>query len=131
MQQAKQNAMSDSIREYLQSKHYAKHVINGGLEALLSRWEWLVNSVAHGHEWGYEEWVNEMSGRRILEEVLALLPLEEQVSTRAHVTELDERLKSYLIPVSDGIIDSKAIRRHGYTPERDWWYFHFPPNKEK
>lgn len=123
--------MSDSIREYLQSKQYAKHVADGGLEALLGRWEWLVNSVAHGDEWGYEDWVNEMDGRRILEEALALLPLEEQTSTKAHVAELDERLKSCLIPVSDGIIDSKEINQYGYTSERDWWYFNFPPNMEK
>ena len=118
--------MSDSIREYLQSKHYAKHVIDGGLEYLLKRWEWLVNSVTHGHEWGYEEWVNEMDGRRILEEVLTLLPLEEQVSLRAQVTELDEQLKTCLTPDSDGIVDIKAIRRFGYTADRDWWYFHIP-----
>ncbi len=64
--------MSDPVREYLKQKGYAQHVIEGGLQHLVSNWELVVNEIAQGYRSYEEEYLNDMDGRRIIEEVLRL-----------------------------------------------------------
>ena len=52
--------MSDPVRDYLQKKGCADHVINGGLAGLVETWEGIVESVAEGYSLGLDDYLNDL-----------------------------------------------------------------------
>jgi hypothetical protein len=62
--------LSDPIRQLLAQRQCAAHVIERGIEYLVSAWGRVAESVACGEVRGQDDYLNEMDGRHILDEVL-------------------------------------------------------------
>lgn len=112
----------------MRSRNYADHVIRGGLEGLVLRWEHVVESVAQGKGIVFErdEYLNDMDGRRILEEALQVASTEDSSLWAARVQAADEKIRPHLIPSDECIWGDDNARKCGYSREHDWWYYHEP-----
>lgn len=122
--------MTDIVRDYLQSKGYADHVIKGGVSRLVERWEYVVSSIARGEKQEYYDYLNDMDGRRILEEVLTIAPKEQIRKFKERVSEADRRAKEHLNEVDKCIWGAATAKKWGYASEKEWWYYHVPKNLE-
>lgn len=120
--------MSNPVRSYLADRKYADHVIAGGLAQLVEDWEAVVDEILRGDSQNEPEYLNDMDGRRILAEALAILPPDERQSWEERVQAADARIRSVLIPTAHCLWGRKNEQRNGYQRERDWWYYHRPPN---
>lgn len=118
--------MHDVVREYLRSRDYADHVIRGGLEGLVGSWEYTVESVASGAEQCRDDYLNEMDGRRILEEALAIASAEERALWIERARAADEKIWPHLKPSEECLWGDDNARKYGYSRERDWWYYYEP-----
>jgi hypothetical protein len=118
--------MTDSARRFLLERHYPDHVVEGGLERLLRHWEDVAESVAQGEVQYQDDYLNDMDGRAILEELLPHLEASERAEAQRRLARADARLRTQLIPTSGCIWGEENARKHGYSRERDWWYYHRP-----
>jgi hypothetical protein len=118
--------MNDVVREYLRSKDYADHVIRGGLEGLVRMWEHTVESVATGVAQDRDEYLNDMDGRRILEEALAIAPVEGRALWVERVQAADVKIRPHLKPSQECLWGDDNARKYGDSRERDWWYYYEP-----
>src|SRR5690349_15137244 len=78
---------TDPVRENCRQRRYADHVILGGLDGLVERWEERVASIADSERLGYlvEEYCNDLAGRRILWEVLPLATEEQRQAVTGRI----------------------------------------------
>ncbi len=120
------SVMSDPVRDYLERQGYAVYIVEGGVEYLLTSWEDMVLSVQKGEALDYNQYLKGMDRRRMLEETLALIPLYQQAWYHRRVYEADEQIRQYLVTTEAPICGPALAAERGYTPERDWWYFHRP-----
>lgn len=119
--------MGDPVRDYLRSKSYAKHVVEGGLEYLLSSWEAVAASVAGREPQQYDEYLNDADGRRILSEVLTRAPPANMTAQyRERIEDADRLAMTGLVPASECIWGKSIASRRGWHRDRDWWYYHRP-----
>lgn len=112
-------------REYLRSKPYPSHFVAGGVEQLVSDWERTAQSVAAGEEQYQDDYLNDMDGRAIIEEVLSHLGGGSE-TTRKRVEAADRLIRKHLVPTDECIWGETNALKHGYTREKDWWYYHRP-----
>ncbi len=118
--------MNDPVREYLERQGYADYIIEGGVEYLLTSWESTVSSIIEGEVPDYTQYVKSMDRRRILEETLALIPLYQQAWYHQRVYEADHQLRQHLTVSEQPLCGPAVAAEKGYTPDRQWWYFHRP-----
>ena len=121
----------DVVREYLKAKQCADFVVRDGLEGLVRGWERVAASVAAGEEQFQDDYLNDMDGRRILAEALAIAPSEERGNFDARIAAADKMIRSNLVPTQTCIWGEANSVKYGYDRERDWWYFHRPRVVEK
>ncbi len=118
--------MTDHIESYLAAQRYADHVVTGGVRGLVESWEYTVDGIIRGETMIEPEYLNDMDGRRILAEVLAILPPEERRDWDVRVHLADARVRPFLVPTVNCLWGQANEQRHGYVREQDWWYYHRP-----
>jgi hypothetical protein len=118
--------MSDPVREYLRQKGCAQHVIDGGLEGLIQAWEKTVRSVEHGYEFGLDDYLNDLDGRQLIEETLAIGGLENAKSYTERVRLIDERMRDQVRLTGHCLWGNAAAKSHGWSADKNWWYFSVP-----
>jgi hypothetical protein len=79
----------------------------------------LIESVANGQAQGRDEYVNDMDGRGIREEALAIAPAEER-ALWMRVPAAEKKIRTHLKPSKDCLRDS----REGHC-----WYYHEPQGR--
>jgi hypothetical protein len=118
--------VTDVVRDYLRSRNYSHLVVRDGLAGLVRSWEAIVASVASGQEQERDDYLNDMDGRRILEEALQVALPEERSQWVERVRVADDRIRPHLVPTSACIWGDDNAAQHDYSRERDWWYYHRP-----
>jgi hypothetical protein len=118
--------VSDIVRDYLRRQNYADHVVRGGLDWLVHTWEHVVASVEAGEPQYQDDYLNDMDGRRILEEALNIAPPDERSMWLPRVRAADERIRRHLVPTQECLWGDDNAVKHGYTREHDWWYYNQP-----
>lgn len=74
-----------------------------------------MQSIANGETQYKYDYLNDLDGRQIVEEVLK-------------VAKSDQRFLSLTSPKRECLWGSKNAINHGWTREKHWWYFHRPPD---
>lgn len=121
--------MDDRVRQYLRERGCSDHVVRGGLPGLVEGWERTVGYVAGGeYAWGEDDYLNDVDGRDILAGVLAAAPLEAEPFMQ-RIEEADVRFRERTKPTRECIWGPENERRHGWTRERNWWYYRRPPGE--
>ncbi|MFY9554330.1 MAG: hypothetical protein WAV20_05145 [Blastocatellia bacterium] len=118
--------MSDPVREYLRNKGCAQHVIDRGLQGLVRDWEKTVESIEQGYKLGLDDYLNDMDGRQLIEETLAIDRGANASRHRERVRRADEHLRKLVTPVARSLWGDEAAVEHGWSAERNWWYFSEP-----
>jgi hypothetical protein len=116
----------DEVRLYLRARGVGPHVVKGGLEYLLGRWRHLADQVAEGRErWYWEEWLNNLDVREILHGVLDHTP--DSRSALTEIAAADRRFLAATIETEECVWGERNEREHGWSSERNWWYWREPP----
>ena len=117
----------DPVRRYLQARGAAAHVVEGGLDGLVRGWEETVESVADGYPLDtLDDYLNDLDGRQILADALAVAPREDGDRLRPGIAAADARFRSLVIPTARPLWGERAAAAHGWTPDRSWWYWSRP-----
>jgi len=120
--------MSGRVREYLIDEQYPKHVVSGGLPHLVANWEATAAGIRDGSPAYvmYEEFLNDMDGRRILQECLDLLRADEAAAVRRRVAQADQLFRDATLPTAHCIWGDATADERGYSRDKDWYYFRRP-----
>lgn len=116
----------DSVREFLKRRGSAEHVVRGGVPGLVENWERVVESVTRGYNLGLDDYLNDMDGRQLLDEALKLGEAEQAYIER--VRRADESMRHLVRPIGRSLWGEKNAKEHGWSAEKNWWYFAVPVN---
>ncbi len=117
---------SNPVSDFLEGKGYADHVVQGGLKGLVENWEKIVSSVEQGYTLGLADYLNDLDGRQILEEALAVAPALEKEKYLERVYQADSRMRTLLKPAGKCLWGDRLARKEGWTMIKNWWYFFRP-----
>ena len=118
--------MSDAVRDYLRDRGCARHVVTGGLEGLVKGWEDTVESIAQGYELGLEDYLNDLDGRQLISDVMAIDEAAQSARYRERVERADHRMKKAVRLTNVCLWGEAAAAEHGWSAEKNWWYFSEP-----
>lgn len=107
------NLSDDEVRQFLIDNGYPNHIVRGGREGLIHRWQQFVDEVENGYEYGLEDYRNDLDLRGAIE----LLGLSAQA------TDADQRLDAMLTDRDVRVWESSA----GDAP----WDWGYPRNASK
>ena len=77
------SASDGSVADFLRARGCSAQVVDGGLAGLLARWAATVEELAAGYRWTFDDYLNDVDGRQILEEALAHAGDEERAAYAA------------------------------------------------
>jgi hypothetical protein len=115
----------DRVRQYLRRRGCAPSVVKGGLEGLLGYWESLVQAVLEGYDLTFNDYVNDMELRDVLQGVLEVASLDERKKAEQRLVVLDRRFRELTVECPP-VHGEKAARENGHEPAEHWWYFRRP-----
>jgi len=115
----------DAVRTYLKRSGVGQHVIDGGLEHLLDTWATVASAVERRDEWMWEEWMNDVDSRQILQDVLDHVPTS--ASALPQIKDADTRFLVNAVETDECQWGAENASRHGWTAEKNWWYWRRPP----
>ena len=118
--------MSDPVREFLRNRGCPQHIISGGLEGLIRAWEKTVESVERGYELGLYDYLNDLDGRQLIEETLAIDGAANVQKYEERVRHADERMRKQVSRTSHCLWGNAAATEHQWSAEKHWWYFSEP-----
>ncbi len=119
-------AGKDSVREWLEARGCPEHLVKGGLAGLVAGWERTVGSVVRGYGLGMEDYLNDMDGRQLLHEAMAVASASVRGRYLQRVRAADRRIKARLLPPGKCLWGAREARARGWTAEINWWYFQLP-----
>lgn len=102
--------MADPVSAFLEQHGAARHLIQGGAEGLISRWQAFVAQAETGYPLGIEDYRNDLD----LRSLIALAGIAERVSSE------DARFRSLLTRTETELWSSEA-------PD-PWWTRGYPGN---
>ena len=123
--------MTDPVKEYCRKRGYADHVVRGGMTYLVESWEQTVESVARGEVQFQDDYLNDMDGRQIPDEVLAVVTDEQKTQFGQRIAKADQRFLAAVIPTTECLWGDQNAKKHGLTRENQWWYFNRPTNVDE
>jgi hypothetical protein len=112
----------EAIQSYCAERRFATFVIKDGLDYLVPRWEDTVLGIKAGYNLTFDEYLNDMDTRRIIDEVWPLASDDQIEQYRERLNETDQDYLSYTFPIQQCIWGDKR----GFDKERRWWYYHLP-----
>ena len=115
----------DRIRQYLRRRGCAPSVVKGGLEGLVGYWESLVQAVEEGYDLTFNDYVNDMELRDVMQGALEAALLDERQKAEQRLAVLDRRFRDLTVECPP-VIGAKAARENGHDPVEHWWYFRRP-----
>jgi hypothetical protein len=119
--------ISGRIKSYLKEKQYPEFVWQGGIERLLTDWK---NTVRNKNNkvnfYGWDDFLNDLDGRRILEEVLDEFKNEDLSELKKSLKEIDDLYKERSIFSELCVYRRELAEKYHYTPNKHWWYYRIP-----
>ena len=116
----------DAVRDLLKERKAAEHVVRGGMEGLVDRWEATVKSAQKGYEQGLDEWRNEVDGRHLLSFAMDVAHPAQKKSMKLRLDAADAKFWK-ATESSDACVWGAAVgEREKWTATKEWWYFLVP-----
>src|SRR5687767_1241951 len=116
----------DSARMYLVTHDYPDHVVQGGLLRLLDDWERLAVSVAKGEPQEQDDYLNDVDGRHILDQILPSLDADQRELATTRLARIDSIIRPHLVPTDACVWGTANEAKYEYERARHWWYYHRP-----
>jgi len=118
--------VKDPVRDYLRERGCGKHVVEGGLEGLVENWEKTVRSVEDGYSLTLDDYLNDLDGRQLIAEALAVAGDQQCAAINARLDRADEKMRNLTEPTEVCLWGEDVAEEEGWTPEENWWYFARP-----
>ncbi len=116
----------DPVGEFLRKRGCPDHVVRGGLRGLVKGWEEVVRSVGEGYGLGLDDYLNDMDGRQLLEEALAVAPATGKKALLDRVRKADAQMRTLVRPAGRCLWGEETARQEGWTAKKNWWYYSRP-----
>jgi hypothetical protein len=117
---------SPDVRRYSEEQAFSRLVCEGGFDYLLNRWARTVTAVEGGYRSLYDEFLNDMDARRIIDALATYADDDEWAGVEAVLPSLDARFLAATRPVETCVWGERNVAKYGYRPDRDWWYYRVP-----
>ena len=91
-------------------------------------WQRTVGDVVEGFTGLFDEYLNDMDRRRIIDELLPLADDTERRMVAASLPALDDDFFKATLLTSSCIWGEDVAEKHEYHPGHDWWYYRIPSN---
>ena len=118
---------ADAVRRFLRARGSPAHVVEEGLEGLVRGWEETVERVAAGYPLDtIEDYLNDLDGRQLLDEALPVASPRAGRAARGRVEVADARFHALATPTTRCLWGDRAAEEHGWSIERNWWYWSRP-----
>ena len=118
--------MNDPIKEFCLQKGYAQHVVEGGLDYLVTSWEKTSTETATGYVLGFDDFLNALDGRQILGEVLQVSPEEQKQSLQSRLKKADKLFMVSTVESATCIWGKSNEEQFGYSRKENWYYYRIP-----
>lgn len=117
---------SDPVRQVLRERGCPDDVVEAGLDGLVADWERAVKRVETGYALGLDDYLNDLDGRQLAEDVLPLAAPGDREAARVRLKAADQRMKAAARTTDECLWGDAVAEAEGWTPERNWWYFSLP-----
>ena len=117
---------SRDVRQRCEERGFSRHACEGGFDYLLQRWTKIVASVESGYRLLFDEYLNDMDSRKIIDELATYASESEWDDVEAALPSLDNRFFAATRPTSACIWGEHVAIQRGYRPDRDWRYYRVP-----
>jgi hypothetical protein len=118
--------VKDPVGEFLRKRGCPEHVVRGGLRGLTESWEEVVRSVEEGYSLGLDDYLNDMDGRQLIEEVLHIAPVGDKNIFLKRIRQADAKMQWLVKPAGRCLWGDETARQEGWTAKKNWWYFSIP-----
>ena len=122
---------SPAVSRYCDQRGFSSRVRDGGFGYLLDRWTKIVAEVEAGYRSLFDEYLNDMDARRIIDELTTRASDDEWAEVEAVLPSLDARFHAATRPVDSCIWGEHNAAKHAYRADRDWWYYRVPKNLDR
>jgi hypothetical protein len=122
--------VKDPARDYLRERGCGEHVVEGGLEGLVENWEKTVRQVEEGYSLTLDDYLNDLDGRQLIAEVLAVAGDQRRAAIEARLDRADEKMRSLTEPTAGCLWGEEVAEEEGWTAQENWWYFARPINAD-
>lgn len=111
---------NDQVKALLKDK--ADYIQREGLNYLLPKWQQVATTYST-RESSIYEWLNDMDARRIIDEILAVLPPAEKVKTEQDLSVMDSQVIKNTFEVNECIWGQQEETAHRYNRQKNWYYY--------
>ena len=119
--------LEDVVREYCRRREFGHPIVYGTFDCLLKGWERTVNSIVSGKfHFSFDEYLNNMDGRKILEELIEVANNTLPAEIKEQMWQLDCKIRKSLQRSSVCIWGTKNSLKYGYSSQKHWYYFMLP-----
>lgn len=91
-------------------------------------WETIVTEVAHGYDLTFEDYLNDMDTRQLIDEVQPLASTAADKALLRKLNRLDAVMQTLLEPARNCLWGAATAREHHWKRSHHWWYFMQPKN---
>lgn len=116
----------DPVAKFLRSRGCPPFVVDGGIERLLGKWEAVAAALSATWTFGLEDWLNDLDGRRMLDEIAAAVPGAVGGKAGERMRAADALFTRRTREVAQCLWGPKAAAQLGITAAQQWWYFRVP-----
>jgi hypothetical protein len=117
---------SAKVRQFCIEQGFSVRVCEDGFEYLLQGWESTVSEVETGYRALFDEYLNDVDGRDIINRLLPLAEDKERAMVESRLPEIDSRFIEATVPTGTCIWGVEAAARDGLDQQQHWWYFRVP-----
>ena len=117
----KQTDLMTDVHSFLRHAGYPERIVERGLPGLVEEWEKTVRQLEKGWEFPWEDFANDVDGRRIIDEIVKEFPGVAPMQ----LLQLDLRFRAATVPASC-IWGDEVAQDEGWDAVRQWYYFRVP-----
>ena len=116
---------TDEIKAIL--KNNSDLVKKDGLNYLIPKWEQFTDNYAD-NEYLIYEWLNEMGARKIIYDILVLLPNTESAKITEVLKAIDAKFIEKTFEINECVWNDKVEKENKYERQKNWYYYRVNQN---
>ena len=111
---------TDEIKTLLKDK--ADFVQRDGLNYLIPNWQQFADKYADTEDLIYE-WLNDLDTRKIIDEIIEILPDSEKNQIEFELKPLDEKVIEKTFEINECVWGSVVEKENKYNRNKNWYYY--------
>jgi hypothetical protein len=117
---------NDAVSRFLKARGCPAEIADEGLEGLVAGWERTAAQVREGYPLGLDDYLNDVDGRQLIEEVVTGVPDAAEPALELRVQAADLAIQESIVSTEECLWGDAIAESEGWTPADNWWYFGLP-----